>query len=155
MGVVPGHLQEGIEGDFEIFAQLLMPGLVVLPQNVSCETFELPRVVVSRGQTGDQCLSETAALQRRNAGRQHMLRRAAVDAHGLALEAQFTGVAGGAGDVQKLILAAGVLMPGKADGQVTRVVRCGFLAWVDQETKACEVFGSGESLFARRAVPGR
>ena len=56
-----------------------------------------------------------------------MLRRAAVDAHGLAVEAQFTGVASGAGDVQILLRTAGILVSGKTDRQVAGVVRRGFL----------------------------
>ncbi|MNP50890.1 hypothetical protein D3C76_1451800 [compost metagenome] len=75
-----------------------------------------------------------------------MLRGTAVDAHGLTVQAQFTGVAGGAGNIQKCIRAAGILMPCEAHGQVAGVVRRGFLLGVDQETEAREVLRRGESL---------
>ncbi|CAI8922833.1 hypothetical protein EMIT0180MI3_360006 [Priestia megaterium] len=132
----------------------MMPGVIVLAQDIARETFEFPRVVVSRGEAGHQCLAETAAAQGRDAGWQHMLGRATVDAHGLAVETQFAGVAGGTGDVQKLFLAARILMTGETDGQVARVVWRGFLARIDQKTKACEVFGSGESFLREGQFEG-
>lgn len=150
MSVVPGHFQKGIERGLEVFTQLLMPGVVVLTQHVAGETFEFPRVVVSRGQTGYQCLSEAATAECRNAGGQNVLRRTSVNAYGLAVEAQLAGVAGGAGDVQKLIRAARVLMTGEAHGQVTGVVGRGFLPGIDQKTEACEVLRSGKSLLRKR-----
>ncbi len=75
-----------------------------------------------------------------------MLRRAAIDTHGLALESQFTGVASRAGDIQKHIRAPRILVPRKACGEVAGVVRCRLLAGVHQETEAGEVFRGGEAL---------
>ena len=60
VSVVPGDFQKGVQRGFEILAQLFVASVVVIAQNASREAFEFPRVVVSRGQTGDQCLSETA-----------------------------------------------------------------------------------------------
>ncbi|MNZ43489.1 hypothetical protein D3C78_610920 [compost metagenome] len=131
-----------------------MARLVVLAQYVACETFEFPRVVVGRDQAGDQGLSETAPFERRNAGRQDMLRRTAVDTHGLPLEAQFAGVAGRTGDIQKHIRAVGILMPGKACGEVAGVVRRRFLAGVHQKAEAREVLGGGKALLREGQFEG-
>ncbi|MCY1459451.1 hypothetical protein D3C76_1341590 [compost metagenome] len=87
MGVVPGHLEESIEGPLEGFAQRLFAGLVVRAQDLAGETFELPWVVVGGDQARHQGLPKTAALQGRHTGGQHMLRSTAVDAHGLTLQA--------------------------------------------------------------------
>ncbi|MNN36724.1 hypothetical protein D3C81_1506290 [compost metagenome] len=83
-----------------------------------------------------------------------MLRRAAVDTHGLALETQLTGVASRAGDIQKHIRAPRILVPGKACREVAGVVRCRFLARVHQETEAGEVFGGGEALLREGQFEG-
>ncbi|MNM55089.1 hypothetical protein D3C81_662210 [compost metagenome] len=83
-----------------------------------------------------------------------MLRRAAVDTQGLTLVAQFTGVAGRAGDIQKHIRAPRVLVPGKACREVAGVVRCWCLAGVHQETEAGEVFGGGEALLREGQFEG-
>ncbi len=75
-----------------------------------------------------------------------MLRRTAIDAHGLAFETQFPGMAGGTGNIQKRIRASGILVPGKAHRKISGVVRRGFLIGIDQKAEACEVFRRGESL---------
>ncbi|MCY1174161.1 hypothetical protein D9M73_143500 [compost metagenome] len=128
--------------------------LVVLAKHVACEALEFPRVVVSGGEAGHQGLSETAAFERRNTGRQHMLRRAAVDTQGLTLVAQFTGVAGRAGDIQKHIRATRVLVPGKACREVAGVVRRRFLAGVHQKAEAREVVGGGKALLREGQFEG-
>lgn len=75
-----------------------------------------------------------------------MLRRPAVDPHGLAVEAQFAGVAGSAGDIEVLLGTAGVLMARETDRQIARIVRRGFLLRINQKTEACEVFRGRETL---------
>ncbi|MNI35020.1 hypothetical protein D3C73_890310 [compost metagenome] len=60
VGIVPGDFEEGVEGLFEVLAQLLVLSVVILAQDIAGETLEFPGVVVSRCQTSDQCLSETA-----------------------------------------------------------------------------------------------
>ena len=82
------------------------------------EAVELPRVVISRCKAGNQSLAETSAAQGRNAGWQHMLGRTAVDTQGLAFEMQLAGVAGGAGDVQVLGIAAAFLCRAKPTGRL-------------------------------------
>ena len=146
MRVVPGDFEEDVQRLLEVFAQLLVACLVVIAQNIFGETLEFPRVVVSRGQTRDQGLSETATAQCRNAGRQDMLRRTTVNSHGLALEAQFASVAGGAGDIEIMLGATGIRVAGEADRQIAGVVRRGFLLWINQKTEACEVFRGRETL---------
>ena len=76
-----------------------------------------------------------------------MLCGAAIDAHGLTFEAQLAGVASSAGDVQIMLGGvAGILVPGKTDGEVAGVVRASFLLRVDQEAETGEIFRGGEAL---------
>ncbi|MNI35019.1 hypothetical protein D3C73_890300 [compost metagenome] len=81
-----------------------------------------------------------------------MLRRTPINTDRLAFEAQLAGVASGARNIQKLIFAAGVLMPRKAYRQVARVVRRGFLVRIDQEPETCQVLRRGEALFGKRQL---
>ncbi len=79
-----------------------------------------------------------------------MLSRAAVDPYRLALEAQFTGMTGCAGDIQELFGAARVLVPGEAHRQVAGIGRRGFLRRIDQEPKARQVLRRSEALLRKR-----
>ena len=81
-----------------------------------------------------------------------MLGRATVDAYCLAIEVQFTGVAGRTRDVEILLGAAGILVPGETYRQIARVVRRGFLLRVDQKAKAREVFRGGKTLLRERQL---
>lgn len=81
-----------------------------------------------------------------------MLCSAAVDAQGLAIEVQLAGVAGGTGDIEKLVVAAGILVPGEADGQVARVLGCGLLSRVHEETETRQVGRFGKTLLGKRQL---
>lgn len=61
-----------------------------------------------------------------------MLGLASVDAHRLAIKTQLAGVAGGTGNIQKLIFTARILMTREAYRQVARIVRVGLLRRVDR-----------------------
>ncbi|MNL02997.1 hypothetical protein D3C87_1235210 [compost metagenome] len=141
MRVIPGDFEERVERTFEVFAQLFVTCVVIFPQHQAGKPLELPWVVVSRRQAGDQCLSETAATQCRNAGWQYMLRCATINTHRLAVEPQFAGVASGASYVQILRRASGISVPGEAHGQVAGIAWRGFLPRINQETEASQVLG--------------
>ncbi|MNP48697.1 hypothetical protein D3C76_1428340 [compost metagenome] len=83
-----------------------------------------------------------------------MLCGTAIDTHGLAFEPQFSGVAGGTGNIQKLFFAAGILMAGEAYRQVSRVAWRGFLRRIHQETESRQVLGRGEALLRKRQFKG-
>lgn len=154
VGVVPGNFQELVQRLLEVLAQLAVLGIVLIAEHLAREALELPRVVIRCREAGDEGLAETAAAQRGHTGRQHMLGRAAIDAQGLALEAQLAGVAGGAGDVQVFNAAAGVGVPGKPHRQVAGVLRGGHLFGIDQEAEARQVLRRGEALFGKRQFQG-
>ena len=154
MGVIPGNLEELVQRLLEVLAQLIALGVVLIPQDLVGKALELPWVVIGSGQAGDQGLAETATTQRGNAGGQYVLRRATVDAQGLALEVQFAGVAGRTGDIQVLSLAVGVLVPGEPYRQVARVLRGGHLFGIDQEAKARQVLRRGKALLGERQLQG-
>jgi len=154
MGVVPGHAQEGVQGGLEVLAQLLMLRIILIAQYGAGEALEFPRVVIRSSEAGDQRLAEAAAAQGRYTRWQYMLCRGTVHAYRLAFEAQFAGVAGCAGDIQILHIAAGVLVAGEADGQVARVGSTGLLLGVHQKAKARQVLGGREGLFGKRQFQG-
>lgn len=144
MGIIPGDFEELVQRLFEVLAQLIVLGIVLITQDFAGEALELPRVVIRSGKAGDQGLAKTAAPQGGYAGGQHVLRRATVDTQGLALEVQLTGVAGRTGDIQVLNLAVGVLVSGKAYRQVARVLRGGHLLGVDQKPKRARYSGAAK-----------
>ena len=150
VGVVPGDLEELVQRLLEVLAQLAVLGLVAIAQHLAGEALKFPWVVIGRGQAGDQSLAEAAAAQGGHAGWQHMLRRSAVDPQSLALEVQFAGVAGGAGDIQVLNVAASVFMAGKPYGQVAGVLCGGHLLGIHQEAEARQVLRRGKASLGER-----
>ena len=154
VGIVPGHTQESVQRRFEVLAQLLVLRFILIAQHGTGEALEFPRVVVGRGEAGYQRLAKAAAAQGRHARWQYVLGRGAVNPHSLAFEAQFAGVAGGAGDIQIFHVAAGVLVAGKAHWQVARVGGTGLLLGVYQKAEARQVFGGGKRLFGKRQLKG-
>ena len=146
MGVVPGHGQKGVQRGLEVLAQLLVTGFIVVAQNRAGKALKFPGVVIRGCQACDQRLAKAAAAQGRYAGRQHVLRRATVNAQRLAFVTQLAGVAGRAGDVQILNGAAGVLMASEANGQVGRIGGAGLLLRVDQKAKPRQILRRSEAL---------
>ncbi|MNN34248.1 hypothetical protein D3C81_1480460 [compost metagenome] len=149
MGIVPGRAQEAVEDLLEVAAQLFLALGVTLAQHRLGEAAELERVVIGEGHTHAQRLAEAAATQGGHGRGEGMQGGATVDTHGLALIAQFTGVAGGAADIEVVRAGLGVLVAGQAHGQVAGVLRRGLLLRVDQEAKACQVLGTGELVVGK------
>jgi len=83
-----------------------------------------------------------------------MLGRTAVNPQGLTFEMQLAGVAGGAGDVQVLNVAARVFMSGKTYRQVAGVLRGGHLLGIHKETEARQVLWRGKTSLGERQLQG-
>ncbi|MCY1274714.1 hypothetical protein D9M70_233430 [compost metagenome] len=146
MPVVVGGGHQAVEYGLEVTAQLAAFVGVAFAKDLSGETVELHRIVVSEGHAHPQRLTETAAAQRGHGGGQRMQGGAAVDANGFALVTQLAGVAGGAGDVQVMLAGVEIGMPSEADRQVARVQLGGLLSGIDKKTEAGEVVGAGQSV---------
>lgn len=144
MPVVECSRQQAVEHLFEFLAQLITALLVLVAQHLMGEATEFQRVVVSEGHAHAQRLAEATAAQGGYGGCQRMQGGAAIDAHGLALVAQLTGMAGSAADIEKVLAALAVLMPGEADGQVAGVECTWLLPGIGEKAEAGQVIETGE-----------